>query len=135
VGSVRRDAAEEDIVFETIFHDFERLVCPKAVTNKDSWLLIRSVFCLGVKHTFNPLQANLRVGISRLGTREMPSGGRVRRPCAPMGCSWPDDYRKERPTVCRDTLDRSYHCPFDTYSSVSSRVVLTYKDFKGAEHA
>jgi hypothetical protein len=65
----------------------------------------------------------------------MLSGGRVRGPYAPMGCGWLDDHWKERPTVCRDTLDRSHHCPLNTRSSVSSRIVLTYKDFKGAEHA
>ena len=80
MGSVRRDAAEEDIVFETIFHDFERLVCLEAVTNKDPWLLIRSVFSLGIKHTFDPLQADLGVGVSRLGTHKMPSRGGVRSP-------------------------------------------------------
>jgi hypothetical protein len=32
----------------------------------------------------------------------------------------------KRPTVCRNVLDRSHHCPLDTRASVSSQVVLTY---------
>ena len=92
MGSIRRDTAEEDIIFEIIFNNFERLVYPEAITNKDPWLLIRSVFSLGIKHTFDPLQADLRVGVSRLGTRKMLSGGRVRGPYTPMGYGWPDDY-------------------------------------------
>jgi hypothetical protein len=65
----------------------------------------------------------------------MPSRGMVRGPCASMGCGRPDDQWKERPTVRRDALDRSHHRSLDTRTSVSSRVVLTYKDFEGAEHA
>jgi len=58
----------------------------------------------------------------------MPSGGGIRGPVASMGRGWPGDHRKERPTICRNTLDRSYHCPLDACASVSPQIVLTYKD-------
>lgn len=65
----------------------------------------------------------------------MPSRGGIRGPVASMGCGWPANHWKERPTVCRYTLDCSHHCPLNTRASVVSRVVLTYKDFDGAEYA
>ena len=41
----------------------------------------------------------------------------------------------ERLTVGRYTLDSSHYRPLDNRASIVSRVVLTYKDFDGAEHA
>ena len=64
---------------------------PEAVTDKDLGFLIRSWFSLGIKHTFNLVQANLGVGIFRLRVRKIPSRGVVRSPCALMGYGWPDD--------------------------------------------
>lgn len=72
---------------------------PKTVANQNAWLLMRPRFSLGIKHTFKPLQANLRVGISRFRARIMPSRGGVCGPVASMGCGWPDDHREEGSTV------------------------------------
>lgn len=39
VGGVRGNTAE-DVILKTKLHNFERLMRPKAVTNKDSWFLV-----------------------------------------------------------------------------------------------
>jgi hypothetical protein len=82
---------EDDIVFETILHNFKQLMRTKPIINKNAWLLIRPWSSLGIKYKFEPLQANLKVSISRLRAGIMPSRGRIRSPCATMGCGWPDD--------------------------------------------
>lgn len=35
---------------------------PKAVANQNTWLVMRPRFGLGIEYTFDPLQADLRVG-------------------------------------------------------------------------
>jgi hypothetical protein len=66
MGSVRRYTAKDNMVFEAILHDLERLVSPKAVINENPWFLVSPRFGLGIKHKFEPVQADLKVGISRL---------------------------------------------------------------------
>src|SRR5271170_3818525 len=101
---------------------------PEAVRNENPWLLIRLKSSLGIEHTFDPLQTDFGISIPRLGARIMPARGGIRGPVASMGCGWPDDHEKERPTVCRNTFNRSHHCPLDACASIGSQVVLTYKD-------
>jgi len=126
IGGMRRNTIKDDIIFKTILYNFERLVRPEAVINKNPWFLIRPWFDLGIKYIFNPVQADLGVGVSRLGALKMPSKGGVCSLYASMGCCWPDDQWKERPTVCINALNRSHHCSLDTRASISSQVVLTY---------
>ena len=126
MGGVRRNTAKDDTVFEATLHDFEGLVCPEAVTNENSWFLIRLCFGLGIEHKFDPVQADLGVGVARQRARRMPFRGRIRSSCASMDCGWPKNQWKERPTVCRNALNRSHHCSLDTRASIISQVVLTY---------
>jgi hypothetical protein len=120
MGGVGGNTAKDGVVLEIIPHDFERLVRPEAVINQSPRLLIRPLFRLGIKHELDPVQADLGIGISRLGACKMPSRGRVRGPCASMGCRWRDDQWIERPTVSRNALDRGHHCPLNTCVSISS---------------
>ena len=39
----------------------------KAVADQDAWFLVSSFFGFGIKYTLKLLEANLRVGISRVG--------------------------------------------------------------------
>jgi hypothetical protein len=126
MGSVRRNTAKDNVVLKAILHDLERFVSAEAITDENPWFLVSLHFGLGVKHPFDPLQADLGVGVSRLGARVMSSRGGICGPVALMGCGWPDDHWKKRPTICAYALDRSYHFPFNTGASVSSQVVLTY---------
>jgi hypothetical protein len=126
MGGVRQNTTKDNIVFKTILRDFERLVRPEAVINKNLWLLIRLWFSFRIKHVFDPVQADLGVGVPRLGARKMLYRSRVYSLCASLGCGWPDDQRKERSTVCRYAFDRIYHRPLNTRASIISRVVLTY---------
>jgi hypothetical protein len=71
---------------------------PEAVRNENPWLLIRLRSGSGVEHTFDPLQTDFGIRIPRLGARIMPARGGIRGPVASMGCGWPDDHGKERPT-------------------------------------
>ena len=66
-------------------------MCPEAVTNENSWFLIRLCFDLGIKYKFDPVQADLGVGVSRRGARKMPFRGRIRSSCASMGYGWLDN--------------------------------------------
>jgi hypothetical protein len=59
------ETTKDYVVFETKLQDFEGLMRPKAVTNQHLWLLVSLSLSLGIKHTHEPLQANLRVGVSR----------------------------------------------------------------------
>jgi hypothetical protein len=135
MGGMRRNTANDNIVFKTMLHDFERLVRPEAVTNKNPWFLIRRGLVCGSNTSFIQLQADLGVGVSRLGARKMRSMGGERSPGTSVGCGWPDNQWKETPTVCRNALDRSHHCPLNTRASISSQVILTYKGLEGATHA
>ena len=85
VRGIRRDTTQENIVFKTILQDFERLMRPETVANQNTWLLMRMYSGLGIKHTFEPLQADLRVGVSRFGARIMPSRRGVYSPVASIG--------------------------------------------------
>lgn len=53
MGSVRRYAAKDDVVLETIFQDLERLVRPEAVTNENPWFLVRPRFGWGSNTSFS----------------------------------------------------------------------------------
>ena len=88
---MRRNTAKDNIIFKIVLHHFERLVCSEAVIDKNPWFLIRLLFSLGIKHLFNPVQADLRVSISRLEARKMPARGRVRSLYALIGRGWPDN--------------------------------------------
>jgi hypothetical protein len=134
MGSIRGNTVQDDAIFKVILQDFERLVCPEAVAYQIAWLIIYPCFRLGIKHSFKPLQTDLKVGESGLGARIMLSRGGVYGPVATMGCDWPDDHWEKRSTVSRYALDRSYDRPLDTRASIISRVVLIYQDFNGAEH-
>jgi hypothetical protein len=68
-------------------------VRPEAVTNKDSWFFISSLFSFGIKYTFKLLEADLRVGISRIGARILLSRGRERGLVAPVGGGWLNNHR------------------------------------------
>jgi len=109
MGSVRRNTAKDNVVLKAILHDLERLVSAEAVTDKNPWFLVSLRFGLRVKHTFDPLQADLGVGVSRLRARIMPSRGGICGSVASMGCSWPDNHWKKRPTVGGYALHRSHH--------------------------
>jgi hypothetical protein len=65
---------------------------PKTVTNQHPWLLVSPSFGLGVKHTREPLLADLRVSVPRLGARIMPSRGRESGPVAWMGGGGPNNH-------------------------------------------
>lgn len=65
---------------------------PEAIRDEDPWFLVSLHFGLGVEHTLDPLQADLRVGVSRLGTRIMPSRSGKCGPVASMRFGRPDDH-------------------------------------------
>jgi len=83
---------------------------------------------LGVKDTLKPLQANLKVGISRFGARILPFRGGEGCPVALVGGSWLDNYRVQKPTICRYALNGSNRGSLNTRASIVSHVILTYKD-------
>ena len=89
---VRGETTQDYLVFETKLQDFEGLVRAEAVTNQHPWFLVSLAFSLGVKDTLKPLQANLRVSVSRFGARIVPSRGRERGPVASMGGGWPNNH-------------------------------------------
>ena len=62
-------------------------MCAKAITDQDSRSVIRLIPCLRVKHTFNPVQADIAVGITGIGTGKVLSRSGVSRLGASMsGC-------------------------------------------------
>jgi hypothetical protein len=67
-------------------------VRPKAVTNQHLGLLVSLFSSLGIKHTLKPLQANLRVSVSRFRACIVLSRGRERSLVALIGSSWPNNY-------------------------------------------
>ena len=50
----------------------------KAVVNQDAWSLVSSFFGFGIKYMLKSLEANHRVGITRVGARILSSKGRER---------------------------------------------------------
>jgi hypothetical protein len=106
----------------------------KAVADQDAWFLISSLFGFEIKYTLKPLQADLRVSISRVGAYILPSRGRKRGPIASMGTRWPDDHWIQIPTITTNALDCSHGCALNSRTSIVSLIMLTYKDFDGAWH-
>ena len=106
----------------------------KAVADQDASSLVSSFFGFGIKYTLKPLQADLRVGISRVGARILPSRGMKRGPVASMGIRWPDYHRVQIPTIATNAFDCSHGCALDSRTSIVSLVILTYKDFYRAWH-
>lgn len=96
----------------------------KAITDQDLRFIMRPGFCLRVKYTLNPVQADGSVSISSSGAGKVPSRGGVNHPGASMCGCWPDDERMERPTICEDTFDRCDQSPLDISSS-TIQFVLT----------
>jgi len=68
-------------------------VHPKAVRNQHPWFLISLLLSLGIKYMLEPLEADLRVGISRFGAPILLSRGREHGPIASMGGGWPNNHR------------------------------------------
>lgn len=87
MGSVRRYAVKDNLIFKAIFQDLERLICPEAVINKNPWFLVRLRFSLGIGYRLKSVQADLRIGIARLRARKMPSRSIVRSLYASIGYS------------------------------------------------
>ena len=135
MGSIRGNTVKDNVVLKAILYNLERLVSAEAVINEYPWFLISLDFGLGVKHTLNPLQADLEVSISRLGAHIMLSRSGKCGLLTSMGCGWPNNHGKKRPTIGRNAFDRSHHFPFNTRASVRPRVVLTYQDLHRAKHA
>jgi hypothetical protein len=67
-------------------------MCPKAVTNQYPWFLVSPSFDLGVKHTREPLQADLRVSVPRFRAHIMPSRGGESGLVALMGGGGPNNH-------------------------------------------
>jgi len=106
----------------------------KAIADQDAWSLVSSFFGFGIKYTLEPLKADHRVGISRVGARILPSRCRKSGPVASMGIRWPDYHQVQIPTIATDTFDRSHGCALDSRTSIISHVVLTYEDVDRAWH-
>ena len=92
VGGVKGETIQDDIFFETNLQDFEGLVRPEAVTNQYSWFLVSLSFGLGIKHTLEPFQAKLGVGVSRFGARIVLTRSGERGPVASMSGGWPNNH-------------------------------------------
>jgi hypothetical protein len=98
----------------------------EAITDKYTWLAVSSLLCLWIKHTCEPLQANVRVGVPSLRAGVLPPRSRECGPVAPVSRGWPDDHRVQIPTVAANAFDRSDYCAFDTRTSIDLHVILTY---------
>lgn len=79
---------------------------PKSIADQYSRSLVSSVLGLRIEYTYQPLQADIRVGVSCLSTRILPSRSRERGPVASMSSSRPNDKRIQIPTISTDTFDR-----------------------------
>lgn len=134
MGGVRGHAAEDDIVFETKLQNLESLVRREAVLYQHPWFRVSPFFGLEVKHTLEPLQADIGVDKSRFGARIKSFRGGIRDSIISIDCSRPDYHRFQTPTIGGNTFDSSYRRPLNARTSVASRVILTDKDFDGVEH-
>jgi hypothetical protein len=106
----------------------------KAVVDQDAWSLISSFSGFGIKYTLEPLEADYRVGISRVRARILLSKGKKSSPVASISTRWPDYHRVQIPTIATNTFDRSHGCALDSRTSIVSLIMLTYKDFDKAWH-
>ena len=104
----------------------------KAVADQDAWSLVSSFFGFGIKYTLELLEADYRVGISRVGVCILLSRGRECGPVASMDIRWPDYYRVQISIIATDIFDRSHGCALDSRISIVSLVILTYEDFDRA---
>lgn len=70
-----------------------------AVPDQYSWSSARSQLGKGIEYVLNPVEADLRVGISGTGAGKMPSRSRVCGPCNSMCHGGPYYERLLRPSV------------------------------------
>ena len=101
----------------------------KAILYKHPWFFISSFSSLGIKHALEPLQADIGVSKARFRARIQPTRGGVRSPVISISSSRPVYYRVQTPTVGGNIFDSSYRRPFNTCTSIASRIVLTDKYF------
>ena len=64
----------------------------ETVVNQYPWFLVSPCFDLGIKHAFEPLQADFGIGIFRFRARIMSFKDRERGPVASMGGGWPNNH-------------------------------------------
>ncbi len=132
VGGMRRETTEENVVREIELLDFEGLVRSKAIADQDASSLISSLSSFRIKYTLKPLEANYRVGITRVGARILPSRGGKCGPATSMGARRPNYHRVQIPTIATNAFDRSHGCALDSRTSIITSVMLTYQDFDRA---
>jgi hypothetical protein len=65
----------------------------KAVVDQGAWFLVSHFFALGIEHTFEPLEADLRVGVTRFGACIVLSEGGGCSLITSVGSGWPYNYR------------------------------------------
>jgi hypothetical protein len=65
----------------------------KAIADQDASSLVSLFFGFGIKYTLELLEADYRVGITRVGARILPSRGRKRGLVTSIGTRWPDYHR------------------------------------------
>lgn len=70
---------------------------------------------------------HLGVGISRLGTGEVPARSGMRYPRASMSCNRPYHERIEVPAVCRQTFYRRDESPLLACASVAFEVIARHQ--------
>ena len=73
VSGVRRKATQDNPILETKFQNFESVMGVEAITQKNARFLVSLFFGLRIEHKFEPLQAEIGIGISLVRIRIMPS--------------------------------------------------------------
>jgi hypothetical protein len=107
-------------------------VCSKTIANQDAWSLVSLFFGFGIKYTLEPLEANYRIGISRIRARILLSRGKEYNPVVSIGIRWLDYHRVQIPIITTNAFDRSHGYTLDSRISIVSLVIFTYEDFDGA---
>jgi hypothetical protein len=92
MGGIRGETTQNNVIFEIILQYFDGFVRPEAVVNQYSWFFVSTLLGFEVKDTLKPLQADLKVGISRFKVRILLSEGKEGYPVTSIDGSWPDDY-------------------------------------------
>jgi hypothetical protein len=75
VGSMRRETTQDNVARKAELQDFQSFMRAEAIAHKHAWLVVSSFLRLRIKHTCEPLQADVRVGVPSLGAGILPAGG------------------------------------------------------------
>jgi hypothetical protein len=126
-------ATQDDLISEAIFQDLERFVSAEAVAYQHSRFTICPVTGLRMKYFDEPLQAYLRVSVTRVGECVVPPRRGKSRPISSVSGSRLNHHGLQIPAISAYALDCRHYLSLDSRTAVIPPVILSYENLDRPE--